>query len=51
MLLKGIAEVQSSSSPFSALEMLTIRVVYLAEKGEDTSTRMSTEEDQKKKLN
>ena len=49
MLLKGIAEVQSSSSPFSALEMLTIRVVYLAEKREDTSTRMSTEEDQKKK--
>ena len=39
MLLKGIAEVQSSSSPFSALEMLTIRVVYLAEKREDTSLR------------
>ena len=49
MLLKGIAEVQSSSSTFSALEMLAIRVVYLAEKREDTSTRMSTEEDQKKK--
>ena len=49
MLLKGIAEVQSSSSPFSALEMLMIRVVYLADKREYTSTRISTEESQKKK--
>ena len=32
MLLKGIEEVQTSFSPFSALEMLIIRIVYLADK-------------------
>ena len=31
MLLKGVSEVQYASSPFAALEMLIIRLAYLAE--------------------
>ena len=50
MLLKGIEEVQSSFSPFSALEMLIIRLVYLAEKPDVGSSTPPLEVEQKKKV-
>ena len=50
MLLKGIEEVQSSFSPFSALEMLIIRLVYLADKPDVGSSTQPLEVEQKKKV-
>ena len=50
MLLKGIEEVQSSFSPFSALEMLIIRLVYLADKPDVGSSTPPLEVEQKKKV-
>ena len=50
MLLKGIEEVQTSFSPFSALEMLIIRLVYLADKPDAGARTPSLEVGQKKKL-
>ena len=50
MLLKGIEEVQTSFSPFSALEMLIIRLVYLADKPDAGARTPSLEVGQKKKV-
>ena len=50
MLLKGIEEVQTSFSPFSALEMLIIRLVYLADKPGVGSRTSPLEVEQKKKV-
>ena len=50
MLLKGIEEVQTSFSPFSALEMLIIRLVYLADKPDVGSKTPPLEVEQKKKV-
>ena len=50
MLLKGIEEVQTSFSPFSALEMLIIRLVYLADKPDVGSRTSPLEVEQKKKV-
>ena len=50
MLLKGIEEVQTSFSPFSALEMLIIRLVYLADKPVAGAATQPSEVEQKKKL-
>ena len=50
MLLKGIEEVQTSFSPFSALEMLIIRLVYLADKPDAGARTPSLEVEQKKKV-
>ena len=50
MLLKGIEEVQSSFSPFSALEMLIIRLVYLADKPDIGTRTPPLEVEQKKKV-
>ena len=50
MLLKGIEEVQTSFSPFSALEMLIIRLVYLADKPDAGARTPSLEGGQKKKV-
>ena len=49
MLLKGIEEVQTSFSPFSALEMLIIRLVYLADKPVAGAGTQPLEMEQKKK--
>ncbi|MDC3080105.1 DNA polymerase III subunit gamma/tau [Rhodospirillaceae bacterium] len=50
MLLKGIEEVQTSFSPFSALEMLIIRLVYLADKPDVGLRTSPVEVEQKKKV-
>ena len=50
MLLKGIEEVQTSFSPFSALEMLIIRLVYLADKPVAGAGTQPLEVEQKKKV-
>ena len=50
MLLKGIEEVQTSFSPFSALEMLIIRLVYLANKPDVGSKTPPLEVESKKKV-
>ena len=50
MLLKGIEEVQTSFSPFSALEMLIIRLVYLADKPDAGAGTPPLEVEQKKKV-
>tara|TARA_Y100000588_G_scaffold394702_1_gene516710 strand:- start:2359 stop:3999 length:1641 start_codon:yes stop_codon:yes gene_type:complete len=48
MLLKGVSEVQYAPSPFAALEMLIIRLAYLAETpGTPESIRMLVEEKKK----